>query len=269
MATKLSLQYSLSRFPLMFLSLLTLLGVLYGCGVSSVALAQHSQASRLRPPLLPECSRARCAKSPCPQTSPPAISLPDQTATSGLPEIGSGVSPRKASFVSTHYHRTALLSESPTEPDGNLWFLEADKVGRITPEGTISEFQLPSRILAPTRVLRIPCVATSHPGRIMLSGLPNLVPPIRTARSGASPPQAQSAPSPCLILNLTRPLSRPIPTAISGLLAFVGTTSQGAQSGVSLRWERSAHLPLQACFLPLSRLDRMGTSGLPQLTWTA
>jgi virginiamycin B lyase len=31
-------------------------------------------------------------------------------------------------------------------PDGNLWFVEVlgDKIGRITPEGLITEFQVPT-----------------------------------------------------------------------------------------------------------------------------
>jgi streptogramin lyase len=29
-------------------------------------------------------------------------------------------------------------------PDGNLWFTESGKIGRITPSGTITEFSLPA-----------------------------------------------------------------------------------------------------------------------------
>ena len=173
MATKLSLQYSLSRFPLMFLSLLTLLGVLYGCGVSSVAWpTQPGESTTASTPT--RVLKGSMREIPLPTNfSPSDITAgPDGNLWIAGNRIGR-ITPqgiiREYSLPSNSF-----AFRITTEPDGNLWFLEADKVGRITPEGTISEFQLPSRILAPTRVLRIPCVATSHPGRIMLSGLPNL-----------------------------------------------------------------------------------------------
>jgi streptogramin lyase len=37
-------------------------------------------------------------------------------------------------------------------PDGNMWFTESGKIGRITPSGTITEFSLPSATSAPTGI---------------------------------------------------------------------------------------------------------------------
>ncbi len=34
-------------------------------------------------------------------------------------------------------------------PDGKMWFTEADKIGRITPSGEITEFPLPTPDSAP------------------------------------------------------------------------------------------------------------------------
>lgn len=148
MATKLSLQYSLSRFPLMFLSLLTLLGVLYGCGVSSVAgPTQPGESTTASTPT--RVLKGSMREIPLPTNfSPSDITAgPDGNLWIAGNRIGR-ITPqgiiREYSLPSNSF-----AFKITTGPDGNLWFLEADKVGRITPEGTISEFQLPSRILAP------------------------------------------------------------------------------------------------------------------------
>ena len=42
-----------------------------------------------------------------------------------------------------------------TGPDGNLWFCEefADKIGRITPDGTVTEFSLPTAGAHPETII--------------------------------------------------------------------------------------------------------------------
>jgi len=53
---------------------------------------------------------------------------------------------RRASL--SYAHPTAIAAG----PDGNLWFTErlGNRIGRITPEGTITEFPIPTAASSPT-----------------------------------------------------------------------------------------------------------------------
>jgi hypothetical protein len=227
MATKFSPRRSLSRYMLMLVSLLTLVGVLGGCGASSVAGPSHPGGST------PTSTPTRSLKGTIREIPLPANFYLRSITTGPDGNLWIAGNPIGRITPIGVIREFSLPANSfalriTTGPDGNLWFIEADRVGRITPAGKISEFPLPSSILAPTHVGHMPFVATSRRGRIMPSGLPNLVPLFRTARSGASPPQVRSAHSPCPILNLTRPVSQPGPTATSGLSALLGTMIQRA-----------------------------------------
>src|SRR6266571_86455 len=111
METNLSIRRSLSRYSLLLMSLLTLFGILSGCGVSSTTVPLHPTGSSL--------------------TSTPTKELKGTISEFSLP--------------SPHLYPGGIM----TGPDGNLWFTEtvsngcqSGKIGRITPEGKISEFSL-------------------------------------------------------------------------------------------------------------------------------
>src|SRR6266571_3643622 len=75
-------------------------------------------------------------------------SQPDPMATSGLPSslaTRSGASHLVAPLPNFPCpHPTATPNGITAGPDGNLWFTESDKIGRITPGGTITVFALPT-----------------------------------------------------------------------------------------------------------------------------
>ncbi len=114
MATNLSTRCSLSRYSLLLVSLLTLVGILSGCGASSTAVPSH------QPGLTP-------------------TSTPTQELKGTISEI---------SLPTPNFYPGGMTAG----PDGNLWFTERDldgwhdRIGRITPSGTISEFPVPELI---------------------------------------------------------------------------------------------------------------------------
>jgi virginiamycin B lyase len=63
-----------------------------------------------------------------------------------------------------------------TGPDGNLWFTEDHAVGRITPDGTITEFPVSTNLYVwdivslPTSSLVVTEVGPSQLGRVSLTG---------------------------------------------------------------------------------------------------
>src|SRR2546421_585027 len=109
MNTNLSIQRSLSRYLLLLVSLLTLVGILSGCGASTAVPSHPTRSAPTSTPTKELKGRINEFPLPTPQTQ--------------LYGITNG-------------------------PDGNLWFSEAginnqnSKIGRITPTGTISEFPL-------------------------------------------------------------------------------------------------------------------------------
>jgi streptogramin lyase len=114
MATHPSTRRSPSRYLLMLVSLLTLVGILGGCGASSTAGPSHPGGST--------------------STSTPTREFKDTISEFSLP--------------TPNFYPGGLLAG----PDGKLWFTERDldgwhdKIGRITPTGTISEFPVPNLI---------------------------------------------------------------------------------------------------------------------------
>src|SRR6266704_491687 len=110
MNTNLAIRRSLSRYLLLLVSLLTLVGILSGCGAST-AVPSHPTGST--------------------PTSTPTKELKGTISEFPLP--------------TPHFYPGGII----TGPDGNLWFTEAvnngcqsGKIGRITPAGKISEFSL-------------------------------------------------------------------------------------------------------------------------------
>src|SRR6266705_1328383 len=113
MATNLFIRRSLSRYSLLIVSLLTLVGILSGCGASSTAVTSHPTGST--------------------PTSTPTKEFKGTISEFPLP--------------TPNFYPGGLLAG----PDGNLWFPEtvrqrcqSGKIGRITPEGKVSEFLLSS-----------------------------------------------------------------------------------------------------------------------------
>lgn len=148
MATNLALRRSFSRYALMLLSLLTLVGILSGCGVTSVGGPSHPSRST------PTSTPTLALKGTIREIPLPANLYPRDITTG--PDGNLWIAGNPIGRITP----TGVIREFPlpansfairitTGPDGNLWFIEADKVGRITPAGTISEFPLPSSILAP------------------------------------------------------------------------------------------------------------------------
>src|ERR1051326_4713653 len=70
------------------------------------------------------------------------------SAPKALPTLAVKASPVPGTISEFSFQSsTALLGEITQEPDGNVWFAEtgANKIGRITPAGTISgQFPLPT-----------------------------------------------------------------------------------------------------------------------------
>ena len=119
MNTNLSIRRSLSRYLLLLVSLLTLVGILSGCGASSTAVPSHSTRST--------------------PTSTPPKELKGTISEFPLP---------------THnFYPGGLLAG----PDGNLWFIDDpanhsqnnSRIGRITPMGKTSEFSMPNSLTVP------------------------------------------------------------------------------------------------------------------------
>src|SRR6266567_530185 len=113
MAANLFIRRSLSRYSLLIVSLLTLVGILSGCGASSTAVTSHPTGST--------------------PTSTPIKEFKGTISEFPLP--------------TPNFYPGGLLAG----PDGNLWFTEtvsngcqSGKIGRITPEGKVSEFLLSS-----------------------------------------------------------------------------------------------------------------------------
>src|SRR6266566_5558996 len=104
MATNLFTKHSLSCNSLILVFLLTLIGILGGCGASSTAGPSHPTGSN--------------------PTSTPTKELKGTISEIPLP---AHVSP----------------GDITKGPDGNLWFTASATIGRITTTGTISEFPLP------------------------------------------------------------------------------------------------------------------------------
>ena len=230
MATNLSPRRSLSRYSLLLVPLLTLVGILSGCGASSTVVSSHPTGST--------------------PTSTPTQELKGTINEFPLP--------------TPNFYPDRLLAG----PDGNLWFTEAvsngcqsGKIGRITPAGKVSEFPLSSaskaggittgpdsnlwftesacakgqsgkigRITRRVRSASSLCHPTailvkSPRGRIMPSGSPNLATTTGMTRSDASPPQARSANSCCPLLTSTLAASWLGRTVTSGLSNLATTTT--------------------------------------------
>lgn len=147
MATKLSPRRSLSHYTLMLVSLLTFIGILGGCGVSSVTGPSHPGGST------PTSTPTQALKGTIREILLPANFYPcDITAgpDGALWIAGNPIGRIAPTGVIREFSLPAnsFALRITAGPDGNLWFLEAHKVGRITPAGTISEFPLPSSVLA-------------------------------------------------------------------------------------------------------------------------
>ena len=101
--------------------------------------------------------------------SSPRASRPARTATSGSPNTvptRSAGSRRPASSPSFRSPRPAAVPRGiAAGPDGNLWFTEnsANKIGRITTAGVITEFPIPTAGSGPS---------VSRPARTATSGSP-------------------------------------------------------------------------------------------------
>src|SRR6266487_4382900 len=159
METNLSIRRSLSRYSLLLMSLLTLFGILSGCGVSSTTVPLHPTGSSLTSTPTKELKGTISEFSlPSPHLYPGGIMTgPDgnlwftETVSNGCQsgKIGRITPEGKISEFSLLSDRVA--SGIMTGSDGNLWFTESacakgqnGKIGRITPSGVISEFSLPS-----------------------------------------------------------------------------------------------------------------------------
>ena len=105
MATNLFTQHSLSRYSLILVSLLILVGILGGCGASSTAGPSHPTGST--------------------PTSTPTQELKGTISEIPLP---AHVSP----------------GDITKGPDDNLWFTAGGTIGRITPTGVIRVFSIPA-----------------------------------------------------------------------------------------------------------------------------
>lgn len=56
-------------------------------------------------------------------------------------------------------------SELIAGPDGNVWFLDGDQIGRVTPAGTITEFNVSSALLAASQRHLVASWITAGPGK--------------------------------------------------------------------------------------------------------
>src|SRR6266568_6868394 len=159
MAANLFIRRSLSRYSLLIVSLLTLVGILSGCGASSTAVTSHPTGST---PTSTPIKEFKGTISEFPLPTPNfypggLLAGPDgnlwftETVSNGCQsgKIGRITPEGKISEFSLLSDRVA--SGIMTGSDGNLWFTESacakgqnGKIGRITPSGVISEFSLPS-----------------------------------------------------------------------------------------------------------------------------
>lgn len=112
--------------------------------------------------LLPRSTRVKCTS----LLRPGKVRLPITLAATLATTIYSPTSAGNASVFSesrqSSYNTysvttfSAGISGAPTDitagPDGNLWFTEIGKIGRITPTGTATEFPLPSAGESPTAI---------------------------------------------------------------------------------------------------------------------
>lgn len=90
-------------------------------------------------------------------TTPAAVTLTMQAqSTSGSANVGVDFPATALRNQVTYFNATsgADLGDMTTGPDGNLWFTEgmANKIGRITPAGTITEYPLPNANSYPTHI---------------------------------------------------------------------------------------------------------------------
>lgn len=102
---------------------------------------------------------------------------PDGTIT----EYGAGITPSpNQSLPGVHQYQLAQPGDITKGPDGNVWFVEqlASRVGRITPEGVITEFPVP--VEPPTfdnygseqyRIARVDTITSGPDGNVWFSEL--------------------------------------------------------------------------------------------------
>jgi streptogramin lyase len=102
---------------------------------------------------------------------------PDGTIT----EFGAGITPSpNEALPGPHQYQLAQPGAISKGPDGNVWFVEqlASRVGRITPEGAITEFPLP--VEPPTfsyygketfRIVRVDTITSGPDGNVWFSQL--------------------------------------------------------------------------------------------------
>ena len=100
---------------------------------------------------------------------------PDGTIT----EFGAGITPSpNQSLPGVHQYQLAQPGDITKGPDGNVWFVEqlASRVGRITPEGVITEFPVP--VEPPTfdnygreqyRITRVDTITSGPDGNVWFS----------------------------------------------------------------------------------------------------
>ena len=103
---------------------------------------------------LPTHNKASSSSSPTPApvVTSPATAAPSPTATTGGSSGGApaGLVPVEFSVPTT----AAGTQQFAVGPDGNVWFTEGDgnKIGQITPTGTIHEFTVPTDSATPAGI---------------------------------------------------------------------------------------------------------------------
>jgi hypothetical protein len=154
----------------------------------------------------------------------------------------------------------AQTADITVGPDNALWFTEVipnaqsgkivGKIGRITPDGQISEFPLPSNSFAAS-------ITTGRDGNLWF---------IEPGRSGASPRLARSASSLCPLQEATFSASRRARTASSGLPNLRAPKVRAGRSDASLLRVRSASSHCHPTpSLVISQSDPTVTPGSPAL----
>src|SRR5947199_342071 len=160
MNTNLSIRRSLSRYSILLVSLLTLVGILSGCGASSKAVPSHPTGST---PTSTPTKELKGMISEFPLPTPnfyPGGLLAGPDGNLWFTEFGNNNKNNRIARITT----AGTISEFPLPtphfypfgitvgPDRNLWFIEAGlnnknyRIGRITTTGTISEFHIPANL---------------------------------------------------------------------------------------------------------------------------
>ncbi|HEX9304299.1 MAG TPA: hypothetical protein VGA31_07600, partial [Thermoanaerobaculia bacterium] len=149
-----------------------------------------------------------------------------------------------------------------TGPDGNLWFIEGNAIGRITTAGVVTEFPMPTPQSYPTRIVAGPDGALWFTESGFANGSPKIG-RITTARapaisSRALPVVGSTPGANGTFFKTSVQLHNPGPAAIAGQIVFHASGTSGSSSDPALPYSLAPGQTQSIADL----LPAMGRSGL-------